>query len=65
VELVNATGGANIGSFPMATITVPANDGPHGVIEFFSPAAVTMEVGDHGNTTATLLVTRRLVWEFG
>ena len=61
VELVNATGGANIGSFPMATITVPANDGPHGVVQFSSPVVVTLEVGDDGNSTTSLMVTRRSV----
>ena len=60
VELVNATGGANIGRFPRATITVAANDGPHGVVEFAAASTPALEVGDDGNSTATLTVTRRL-----
>lgn len=64
VELLNATGGGNIGRFPIATITVPANDGPHGVVAFASPVATTTEVGDNGTSTAMLIVTRRyILWQ--
>lgn len=59
VELVNATGGGNIGVFPIATITVVANDGPYGVVAFSAATFATSEVGDNETSSALLTLTRR------
>lgn len=59
VVLVSATGGGNIGEFSVALVTVPANDGPYGVVSFQSPTAVTTEVGDSGSSIAMLTIIRR------
>lgn len=59
VELISATGGGNIGLFSIANITVPANDGPYGVVSFATARAVTNEEGNNGTSIATLTITRR------
>lgn len=59
VELVNATGGGNIGTFSVANITVPSNDGPYGVVAFTTATATTMEVGDNGTSVVMLTISRR------
>lgn len=59
VELVSATGGGNIGIFSVANITVPSNDGPHGVVAFSARMATTTEVGDNGTSVALLTISRR------
>ena len=43
----------------MSNITVPSNDGPHGIVSFATPTAVTTEIGDNGTSIALLTVTRR------
>lgn len=62
VELVAATGGGNIGVFSVANITIPANDGPHGVVAFSTSRAATTEVGDNGASVAMLTITRRYMY---
>lgn len=57
--LVSATGGGNIGAFPVASVTVPSNDGPHGVVSFAARTATAAEVGDSGTSVAQLTITRR------
>ena len=59
LELLNTTGGANLGRFPVTKITVPSNDGPYGVVAFASPLSTTIEVANNGTSTAMLTVTRR------
>lgn len=59
VELANTTGGGNVGRFPVANITVPSNDGTHGVVSFAAVTAATIEVGDNGTSIAMLTITRR------
>lgn len=59
MELVSATGGGNIGTFSVANITVPSNDGPYGVVSFSAPTTTTTEVGDNGTSLAVLTITRR------
>lgn len=59
VELVSATGGGNLGAFPVATITIPANDGPYGIVSFTTLVTTATEVGDSGTTTSSLTLTRR------
>ena len=56
---MNATGGGNIGQFSVANITVPANDGPFGVVSFATSTGITTEEGDSGTSVAMLTVTRR------
>ena len=58
---MSATGGGNIGVFSIANITVPSNDGPHGVVAFSAPSAVTTEEGDNGTSIATVTIERRYV----
>lgn len=61
VELVSATGGGNIGAFPVANITVPANDGPYGVVAFTTATATTTEAAGNETSVAMLTISRRCV----
>lgn len=58
VQLSGATGGAVLEDFTQATVTIPRNDNPFGVISLQSPTAVTMEIGDSGTTVAMVPLIR-------
>ncbi|XP_038076858.1 adhesion G-protein coupled receptor V1-like isoform X2 [Patiria miniata] len=57
LTLVNATGGGVIGNPPTATISIEANDNPHGIVEFTLANNIVQEV-EGGDTVASIMVTR-------
>ena len=60
VSLETATGGARIiEGNSLATLTIPENDGPFGVVSFGNPASVAMEIGQTGTSVTMIPVLRR------
>lgn len=60
VSLESVTGGARIiEGNSLATLTIPENDGPFGVVSFGSPTSVAMEIGQTGTSVTLVPVLRR------
>ena len=60
VRLGAVTGGARVEvSRSTATLTVPENDSPYGVLSFASETCVAVETGDDGSFVTTIPVIRR------
>ena len=57
VSLSGATGGARVGDFPTATVTIEANDSPNGFVSLQSPTIVATE--NDANTVIMVPVVRR------
>ncbi|XP_022110249.1 G-protein coupled receptor 98-like isoform X2 [Acanthaster planci] len=57
LTLVNATGGGVIGNPPTATVSIEANDNPHGIVEFSMDDNIVQEVASE-DTVASIRVTR-------
>ena len=60
---MNATAGGVVGDQPEATITVEANDNPHGTVEFALEDNMVQET-DQQDDIATLRVIRRWVFQY-
>lgn len=59
--LGNVTGGARVeASLSTATLTIPENDAPYGVVSFPSTTSVAMETRDNGSSVTLVPVIRRL-----
>ena len=60
VRLGAVTGGARVEvSRSTATLTVPENDSPYGVLSFASETSVAVETGDDGSFVTMIPVIRR------
>ncbi len=61
VRLGGVRGGARVeGSRSTATLTIPENDAPYGVIAFTAATSVAVETRDNGSSVTMVPVVRRL-----
>ena len=54
------SGGARVEeTLSTATLTIPGNDNPYGIVSFVSPTSVAMEIGENGTSVTMVPLVRR------
>lgn len=60
VQLGSVSGGARVEvTRSTATLTIPENDSPYGILSFVSAISIAMETGDNRSSVAMVPVVRR------